>query len=77
MNACLTISPRLKSDADDFGNILAKIMKISINGSIIKEYKIWWQKETLLIISNVSFCHQIFKILLLQGVRKCLYVGKG
>ena len=42
-----------------------------------KELKTLWQKEKLLIISNISFFHNVFKFFIGRGVRRRLYVVKG
>ena len=36
-----------------------------------------WQKDKLLIMSNSSFCHNVFKIICCSRIRKCLDVVKG
>ena len=38
--------------------------------SFLKGYKTLWEKEKLLIVSNFSFSHSVFKILVLQTRKK-------
>ena len=68
------------NSADDIKNILAKMNKNSIyKGFIIKiELKVLWQKEKLLMMSNFSFCHNVFKSRLMQRLQKAyIYEGKS
>ena len=40
-------------------------------------YKTLWQKEKLLVLSNFSFCHNVFKSLLLRMCQNASISGKG
>ena len=68
-----------KSAADDFENVYLKIWKISISVGIIIENKLitLWQKEKLLVLSNFSLCHDVFKCRLLQMRQNASIGGKG
>ena len=44
--------------------------------NFLVELKTFWQKDKLLVLSNFSFCNNVFKSCLLD-VRKLMYVGKG
>ena len=45
--------------------------------SLQKELKTLWQREKLLVLSNFSFCHDVFKSRQMQGRQKASICGKG
>ena len=50
---------------------------MKIAGNSLKGLKTLWEKEKLLVTSNFSFSHSVFKILLLQTHKKQGLFGKG
>ena len=67
-----------KSAAGDFKNIFTKMLKISINKSLIKKKRVEniVAKVKLLVLSNFFFCHSVFKSRLLQMRQNAKIGGK-
>ena len=64
-------SSKLKEFADDN-------FKFDENGrKLSKRVKALWEKEKLLVMSNFSFSHSVFKRLVSQGCQKMSLCGKG
>ena len=42
-----------------------------------KGQKTLWEMEKLLVTSNFSFSHSVFKMLVSKGVKRCHCVGMG
>ena len=57
-----------KSGADDFVHIQGNITNIcNLKCSYYIEQKTFWQMEKLLILSNNSYCHNVFKTRILKN----------
>ena len=54
---------------------ILNFMKIA--GSSLNEWKTLWVKEKLLVTSNFSFSHSVFKRLVSQGCQKVSLCGNG
>ena len=60
-----------KKFADDY-------FKFDENGrKLSKRVEKLWKKEKLLVTSNFSFFHSVFKRLIFQGLKRCHCVGMG
>ena len=73
ISARWTLSPLYNKSATNDIEIIFKTKSLWMNYFYKTDLKTLWQKEKLLIMSNLSFFHNVFK----SRLRQKEYVGKG